>query len=74
MTCRYAIEISDVIQKSCVKEMEALVEDMKRMFDGILHLYDVGRTRVKMGDLLSIKDQARERLNAINDNSDSVAP
>ena len=53
--------------------MEAPVEDMKRL-DGILHLYDVGRIRVKMGDLLSIKDQARERLNAINDNSDSEAP
>ena len=71
---RYAIELGDVIQKSYVKEMEAPVEDMKRMLDGILHLYDVGRTRVKMGDLLSIKDQARERLNAINYNSDSEAP
>ena len=71
---RYAIEIGDVIQKSYVKELEAPVEDMKRMLDGILHLYDVGRTRVKMGDLLSIKDQARERLNAINDSSDSEAP
>ena len=71
---RYAIEIGDVVQKSYVKEMEAPVEDMKHMLDGILHLYDVGRTRVKMGDLLSIKDQARERLNAINDSSDSEAP
>ena len=70
----YAIELGDVIQKSYVNEMEAPVEDMKRMLDGILHLYDIGRTRVKMGDLFSIKDQARERLNAINDNSDSEAP
>ena len=70
----YAIEIGDVIQKSYVKEMEAPVEDMKRILDGILHLYDIGRTRVKMGDLLSIKDQARERLNAISDNCDSEAP
>ena len=71
---RYAIEIGDVIQKSYVKEMEAPIEDMKRLLDGILHLYDVGRTGVKMGDLFSIKEQARERLNEISDNSDSAAP
>ena len=68
---RYAIEIGDVIQKSYVKEMEAPVEDMKGMLDDILHLYDIGRTSVKMSDLFSIKNQARERLNAISDNSDN---
>ena len=71
---RYAIEIGDVIQKSYVKEMEAPIEDMKRLLDGVLHLYDVGRTSVKMGDLFSIKEQARARLNEISDNSDSAAP
>ena len=73
---RYAIEIGDVIQKSYVKEMEAPIEDMKRLLDGILHLYDVGRTSVKMGDLLGIKDQARQRLLEAGDtdNSETVAP
>ena len=71
---RYAIEIGDVIQKSYVKEMEAPIEDMKRLLDGILHLYDTGRASVKMGDLFSIKEQARTRLNEISDNSDSAAP
>ena len=71
---RYAIEIGDVIQKSYVKEMEAPIEDMERLLDGILHLYDTGRTSVKMSDLFSIKEQARARLNEISDNSDSAAP
>lgn len=72
---RYAIEIGDVIQKSYVKEMEAPVEDMKRLLDGILHLYDIGRTNVKIGDLLGIKDQARKRLSeAESNNSETVVP
>ena len=62
---KYWIPVFNVLEKS--------FEDMKRMLDGILHLYDVGRSHIKMGDLLTIKDQARERLNAIN-NSDSEAP
>lgn len=36
------------------KEMEAPIEDMKRFLDGILHIYDEGRTAVKMGDLFGI--------------------
>ena len=64
---RYAIEIGDITQRVYVKEMEAPVEDMKRFLDGILHLYDEGRTKVKMGDLFEIKNEARNRLNERND-------
>ena len=74
---RYAIEIGDVIQKSYVKEMEAPIEDMKRMLDGILHVYDIGRTHVKPYEISDIKRQARERLIELteaDDNSDSEAP
>lgn len=35
---------------------------MKRFMDGLLHIYDEGRTRMKMGALLGISVEARERL------------
>lgn len=68
---RYAIEIGDITQRVYVKEMEAPVEDMKRFLDGLLHIYDEGRTRVSMGDLFEIKEEARKRLTEKNK---SVAP
>ena len=74
---RYALGIDDIIQKSYAREMETPVEDMKRLLDGILHLYDVGRTSVRMGDLFNIKEQARERLEHLSEDSSengSVAP
>ena len=46
-------------------------EDMKRFLDGILHIYDEGRDKVKMGSLLEIKQAARERLER---KRDTVAP
>ena len=52
------------------KEMELPIEDMKRFLDGLYHLYDQGRDKVKMGDLLNISVEARERLNEQR----SVAP
>ncbi|MBQ3378324.1 MAG: helix-turn-helix transcriptional regulator [Synergistes sp.] len=63
---RYAIEIGDITQRVYVKEMEAPIEDMKRFLDGLLHLYDEGRTRVSMGDLFEIKTEARKRLTERN--------
>ena len=67
---RYAIESGDITEKVYCKEMEAPIEDMKRFLDGLYHLYDQGRDKVKMGDLLNISAEARERLNEQN----SVAP
>ena len=60
---RYAIEAGDIIEKVYRREMEQPIEDMKRFLDGLYHLYDLGRTRVNMGKLLSISTEARERLN-----------
>ena len=51
---RYAIESGAITEKVYRKEMEAPVEDMKRFMDGLLHIYDEGRTAVKMGDLFGI--------------------
>ena len=44
------------------KEMELPIEDMKQFLDGILHIYDEGRTAVKMGDLFGIVTEAEERV------------
>ena len=60
---RYAIEAGDIIEKVYRREMEQPIEDMKRFLDGLYHLYDQGRDKVKMSDLLSISTEARERLN-----------
>ena len=35
---------------------------MKQFLDGILHIYDEGRTAVKMGDLFGIVTAAEERV------------
>ena len=39
---------------------------MKRFLDGLLHLYDEGRTKVSMGELFEIKTEARKRLTERN--------
>ena len=44
------------------KEMEVPIEDMKRYLDGILHLYDEGRTKVSIPELFGIVDQAKQKL------------
>ena len=67
---RYAIESGDITEKVYRKEMEVPIEDMKRFLDGLYHLYDQGHDKVKMGDLLNISAEARERLNE----QQSVAP
>ena len=51
--------------------MELPIEDMKRFLDGILHIYDEGRTAVKVGDLFGIVTGAEKRLSEKNN---SVAP
>lgn len=67
---RYAIESGAVIEKVYRREMETPVEDMKRFMkrfmDGLLHIYDEGRTKMEIGDLLDMSSEARERLNGQN--------
>lgn len=59
---RYAIESGAITERVYHKEMEAPIEDMKRFLDGILHIYDEGRTAVKMSDLFGIVAEAKARL------------
>ena len=53
------------------REMEAPIEDMKRFLDGLLHIFDKGRSRIDTTGLYSILHDAQVRLNAADD---SVAP
>ena len=59
---RYAIESGAITERVYHKEMEGPIEDMKRFLDGILHIYDEGRTAVKMSDLFGIVAEAEARL------------
>ena len=59
---RYAIESGAIVERVYRKEMEIPIEDMKQFLDGILHIYDEGRTAVKMGDLFGIVTAAKERV------------
>lgn len=59
---RYAIESGAITERVYHKEMEAPIEDMKQFLDGILHIYDEGRTAVKMSDLFGIVAEAEARL------------
>lgn len=58
---RYAIESGAITERVYRKEMEQPIEDMKQFLDGILHIYDEGRTKVSMGDLFEIVTAAEER-------------
>ena len=59
---RYAIEAGAITERVYRQEMELPVEDMKRFLDGILHIYDEGRTKVSVGDLFGIVAEAEARL------------
>ena len=59
---KYAIQIGSITEQVYQKEMEVPVEDMKRYLDGILHLYDEGRTKVSIPELFGIVDQAKQKL------------
>ena len=54
---KYAIHIGSITEQVYQKEMEVPKEDMKRYLDGILHLYDEGRTKVSIPELFGIVDQ-----------------
>lgn len=51
--------------------MELPVEDMKRFLDGILHIYDKGRTKASMSDFFGIAAEAEARF---TEKENSVAP
>lgn len=68
---QYTIGVDDIIVPVYRREMEAPIEDMKRFLDGLLHIFDKGRTRVDTAYLYNILHDAQVRLNAAND---SVAP
>ena len=59
---KYAIHIGAITEQVYQKEMEVPIEDMKRYLDGILHLYDEGRTKVSIPELFGIVDQAKQKL------------
>lgn len=59
---KYAIHIGSITEQVYQKEMEVPIEDMKRYLDGILHLYDEGRTKVPIPELFGIVDQAKQKL------------
>ena len=59
---KYAIHIGSITELVYQKEMEVPIEDMKRYLDGILHLYDEGRTKVSIPELFGIVDQAKQKL------------
>ena len=59
---KYAIHIGSITEQVYQKEMEVPIEDMKRYLDGILHLYDEGRTKVSIPELCGIVDQAKQKL------------
>ena len=59
---KYAIHIGSITEQVYQKEMEVPVEDLKRYMDGILHLYDEGRTKVSIPELFGIVDQAKQKL------------
>ena len=80
LTCYFAdamAEVDRVAEEGAItervyrKEMEQPIEDMKRFLDGILHIYDEGRTKVSMGDLFGIVAEAEARL---SEKENSVAP
>ena len=68
---RYAIESGAITERVYRNEMELPIEDMKQFLDGILHIYDEGRTKVSMGELFGIVTAAEERL---AEKKNSVAP
>ena len=58
---RYAIESGEITEKAYHNEMEAPIEDMKKMLDCLLHIYDNDHKN-HIGELLQIKLSAEQRL------------
>ena len=68
---KYAINIGSITAQVYQKEMQTPVDDIKKYLDGILHLYDEGRTKTSMPELLGMVEQAEQKL---LDKQNSVAP
>lgn len=60
---RYAIESGDITERAYQNEMVAPIEDMKKLLDLILKLYDKNERNV-IGKIYGIKAAARQRLAA----------
>lgn len=68
---QYSVESGATMEQVYRKKMEVPIEDMKRFLDGILHIHDEGRTRISVGVLFGIVEEAEERL---SEKGNSVAP
>ena len=68
---KYAINIGSITEQVYQKEMQTPVDDIKKYLDGILHLYDEGRTKTSMPELLGMVEQSEQKL---LDKQNSVAP
>ena len=59
---KYAINIRTIAEQVFRKEMEVPVDDMKKYLDGMLRLYDTGKTKAEISELFGMVDQARMKL------------
>lgn len=58
---KYAIHIGSITEQVYQKEMSEPIEDMKRYLDGILHLYDEGRTKTRMQEQFGMVEEAERK-------------
>ncbi|MBP3412494.1 MAG: helix-turn-helix transcriptional regulator [Oscillospiraceae bacterium] len=59
---RYAIESGAIVEQVYQKEMEPIIEDMKHYMDGLLHIYDKGKSGKLTGEMFRLPLDARNRL------------
>ena len=64
---RYAIESGVIVEQVYQKEMEPIIEDMKRYMDGLLHIYDKGNGGKLTSEMFKLPLDARTRLEESND-------
>ena len=64
---RYAIESGVIVEQVYQKEMEPIIEDMKRYMDGLLHIYDKGKGGKLTSEMFRLPLDARTRLEESND-------
>lgn len=59
---RYAINIGSITDQVYRKEMAEPIEDMKQYLDGILHLYDEGRTKTRLQEQFGMVEEAQRKF------------
>ena len=64
---RYAIESGVIVEQVYQKEMGPIIEDMKRYMDGLLHIYDKGKSGKLTSEMFKLPLDARNRLEESND-------